>query len=178
MLARYQPPGHQPLCCDVLELSFAGLRRRWSEWRMMIHAMTSLPNLLSHHSQSGKGPPFRVSKNTPYTMNIAAMRPSTEITRICPNVALQPLSGQSSAGRAARSTGAQVEIIDCLAVKHLADERAQRDVWHEHGAAAGRAARLCPPVVRVTNPLSSFIEDALRTARLIEELDQALLDER
>jgi magnesium-protoporphyrin IX monomethyl ester (oxidative) cyclase len=73
-----------------------------------------------------------------------------------------------------RELGAQVKIIDCLAWRHW-NVRGQTVVFGmSDEQLAAEVAAFAPHVVGVTNPFTTFIEDALRTTRLIKAIDPSI----
>lgn len=82
--------------------------------------------------------------------------------------------GLAILGAVLRRMGVQVKIIDCLATQHM-------DV-HRPNVTFGMSAKQLeeelrgfgPHIVGVTNPFTCFIEDALRTARLVKQLDPTI----
>ncbi|HEU4579869.1 MAG TPA: radical SAM protein [Polyangiaceae bacterium] len=82
--------------------------------------------------------------------------------------------GLAILGAVLRRMGVQVKIIDCLATDYM--------VVHRPNVTFGMTAQqleqelraFAPQIVGVTNPFTCFIEDALRTARLIKQLDPTI----
>lgn len=67
--------------------------------------------------------------------------------------------------------GVQVKIIDCLAVRHWQVVEPNVTFGMSPEQLEKELRGFAPHIVGVTNPFTSFIEDALRTARQIKQID-------
>jgi anaerobic magnesium-protoporphyrin IX monomethyl ester cyclase len=73
-----------------------------------------------------------------------------------------------------RRMGVQVKIIDCLATHHLVVNRPNVTFGMNAQQLEEELRAFAPHIVGVTNPFTCFIEDALRTARLIKQIDPTI----
>jgi anaerobic magnesium-protoporphyrin IX monomethyl ester cyclase len=68
----------------------------------------------------------------------------------------------------------QVKIIDCLAVRHWQGNGPNVTFGMSDAQLEAELRAFAPHIVGVTNPFTSFIEDALRTARQIKRIDPSI----
>jgi radical SAM superfamily enzyme YgiQ (UPF0313 family) len=73
-----------------------------------------------------------------------------------------------------RECGVEVKIIDCLAFRQWDVSGGTVTFGMSSQALKAELAAFAPHVVGVTNAFTSFIEDALRTTRLIKEIDPSI----
>lgn len=82
--------------------------------------------------------------------------------------------GLALLGAVLRRMGVQVKIIDCLAAHHMEVKRPNLTFGMSERQLEAELRSFGPHIVGVTNPFTCFIEDALRTARLIKALDPSI----
>jgi anaerobic magnesium-protoporphyrin IX monomethyl ester cyclase len=82
--------------------------------------------------------------------------------------------GLAVLGAVLRRMGVQVKIIDCLAIHHMEVKRPNLTFGMSARQLEDELRSFAPHIVGVTNPFTCFIEDALRVARLIKELDPSI----
>ncbi len=82
--------------------------------------------------------------------------------------------GLAMLGAVLQRMGVQVKIIDCLAVRHWQVNEPNVTFGMSPEQLEKELREFAPHIVGVTNPFTSFIEDALRTARLIKQLDPGI----
>lgn len=82
--------------------------------------------------------------------------------------------GLAILGAVLRRMGVQVKLIDCLAIQHMEVQRPNLTFGMSASQLEAELRAFAPHVVGVTNPFTCFIEDALRTARLIKAIDPSI----
>lgn len=82
--------------------------------------------------------------------------------------------GLAILGAVLRRMGVQVRIIDCLATHHMEVQRPNLTFGMGPTQLEQELRNFAPHIVGVTNPFTSFIEDALRTARLVKQIDRTI----
>lgn len=82
--------------------------------------------------------------------------------------------GLAILGAVLRRMGVQVKIIDCLATYCLVVNRPNVTFGMNAQQLEEELRAFAPHIVGVTNPFTCFIEDALRTARLIKQMDPTI----